>query len=163
MAASKCYLTTTTGSDSWPEETRGVVFVSEGRLRGNSALCLNHCHAVILWNRGQRCMLYLCLNNMQFFLPIWWFMFVRLRACEGNTHTHTSLFWYCTPVVFSPSFSIMPPPSMNKGFVWIFLRLSAVQCYPGFALCFLAWVHSWFLFLSFFFFNLSFTKEIISD
>lgn len=152
MAASKCYLTTTTGSDSWPEETRGVVFVSEGRLRGNSALCLNHCHAVILCNRGQRCMLYLCLNNMQFFLPIWWFMFVRLRACEGNTHTHTRHYSDIAHQLFFP-----PHSPLCRLYPWIKGLFGFSSGFPLFSVTLVLLSVSWpgytadFFFLSFFF------------
>ena len=63
---------------------------------------------------------------------------------------------YCRAVTFSPSVSITPPLSMNKGFVCLFLELSTLHCYPGFALCFLARTHGCF-------FHCSLTEEIISD
>lgn len=58
--------------------------------------------------------------------------------------------------LFFPSVSVTPPLSMNKGFVWLFLELSALHCYPGSALCFLAGTHGCF-------FHRSLTEEIISD
>lgn len=77
-------------------------------------------------------------------------------------HIHTQTCWLLSDItrqLFFSWFSITPPPSMNEGLVRFFLQLSAVRCYPGFALCFLAWTHSCF----FLFFNLTLTEEMISD
>lgn len=78
-----------------------------------------------------------------------------LPACIF-THRHAGYYPILHTSFFFSSLSIMPPLSMNEGFVWFFLQLSAVHCYPGFALCFLAWTYSCF-------FHLSLTEEIISD
>lgn len=158
VAPSKCYLTTTTtGAVAWLAETRGTsVCRRQERLRGNSAvLCSpfkNHCHAVILRNTGHYCVVYgcgVCLDNQSLFLRVWLFMSVYVCVTSDSAHsslpvlycmfTHTDhqvIFRYCTPVVFFPSFAITLPLSMNEGFVWFFLQLSAVHCYPGFALPF---------------------------
>lgn len=149
----------------WQEQLRDVLL--------SSAFYWNHCHAVILRNTGHYCVVDVwCMWVMSkpacvIFLHIWLFMSVRVCAHEDSVpvflppaYLHTDMqviIRYWKPVVFSPHSPLHRLYPWIRGFVWFFLRLSAVHSYSGFALHFLACTNGWF------FFHISLTEEMISD
>lgn len=171
LAPSKCYLTTTTGAVAWLVETREPVFAAEGNSAvlcapfKSQSCCNSQEHRALLCGV---CVCGLCLNNLQacIFLHIYGcscqcgFLQAGTVFMPSCLHIHTQtcrLLYDIARQLFFSSLSITPPLSMNEGFVWFFLQLSAVHCYPGFALRFLASTRGWV------FFHLSLTEEIISD
>lgn len=170
VAPSKCYLTTTTGAVARQEETREPVFVADRSGWGkfcsplkSLSCCNSPRHWALLCGGCSVHVCGLCLNLCAF--PTYTILHVCVCVCaQGRysclsacifTHRHAGYYQILKGSCFFPSFSITPPLSMNEGFVWFFLRLSALHFYSGFALHFLAWTNGWF----FFFFTLDLQRK----